>query len=103
MVQTVVNAARGYLPDPNLLFRCGPAVVIAALPSTNREGGSHVALQIANSLAVGLPNLSDDNTIVNVGVAVAPQDGVTLDALLAKARVQQTPIDSRGRRYPSVH
>lgn len=103
-LQAIAEIVRRHLPNPELVFRHGPAGILAALPAIDHVLGTHISVQISKSLHASEAGLELRKLgRINVGLAAAPHDGVTLETLLATAKVRQAAVDSPGWRPPSVH
>ncbi|HXK39991.1 MAG TPA: GAF domain-containing protein, partial [Candidatus Paceibacterota bacterium] len=102
-IQAVAAAIRRHLPDPELVFRYGLAGIVATLPATDDVRSSHIAVQIASSLRSAEPGSKWRGLArVTVGVAGTPQDGHTLEDILATARVRHGAA-TQSSIPPSVH
>jgi putative nucleotidyltransferase with HDIG domain len=99
----VAEVVRRHVPDPDMVFRYGPTGLLVALLEVDTAQSSQIKGQISKSLESSEAGQEWRKTgRITVGFAAAPHDGVTLDTLLASARVQQSFVEPPSR-PPSVH
>ena len=103
----VVEAIRGGLRGADVLFRYGTDEFVVLLTQTDRPAAQYVAARIAERLHqqhhTATARLDDDAAGLTLGIATAPSDGVTLDALVEAARRRERPADESGERPSSIH
>jgi diguanylate cyclase (GGDEF)-like protein len=87
MLQHVVKAVLGQLRATDVAARYGGDEFVVMLPDTPARGAFEVAERIRNAIESS-PFLTGGETVscsVSIGAASYPQDGRTIDALLARA------------------
>jgi diguanylate cyclase (GGDEF)-like protein len=87
MLQHVVKAVLGQLRSTDIAARYGGDEFVVMLPDTPARGAFEVAERIRNAVETA-PFTTGSSTVscsVSIGAASYPQDGRTIDALLARA------------------
>ena len=102
-LDSIAGTVRRHIPDPNLVFRYGSGGLVVALPSTDAALGSQIALDIARRLNTAEVLGSPASITVSVGFAGVPDDGLTLEDAVSRARFRRQAISNRNVRTPSVH
>ena len=98
-------AARGIreaLRATDMLFRCGPTDFIVVLPQTEASAANSVVERIAQNLSVASTADNATTWAATLGIAVAPSDGTSVEALLSTARYREQPALSTAQRR-SIH
>lgn len=102
LLTAATHSIRQTLRGADFLFRYSGHQFVVLLTQTDTTAASHIATRIREALARLTRELSAPHNTFMLGVATAPADGVTLDALIAAAttrlRLPSDPIDP-----PSVH
>jgi putative nucleotidyltransferase with HDIG domain len=84
LVLQVTDATRSALRATDLVFRYSEDELVILMPETSPAIAGRVAQRVAASLLDGLSSAAD--LPVQIGMALAPADGVSIDDLLAAAR-----------------
>ena len=96
-------AIRQALRGADVLFRFGAEQFIVLLTQTDSAAAGLVAGRIADRLRV-LEKERGATGAATLGIATAPVDGVTLEALIAVARSRFETVDRIAiPQYPSIH
>jgi diguanylate cyclase (GGDEF)-like protein len=105
-IRKVADAVRKVLPEADILFRYGSNDLIVVLTQTDADAVTAIASGIAEAIAQQTlsPHDPDDGRIpVKIGVASAPGDGTTVEALVTSARRREGTTVLTQRYPPSVH
>ncbi len=87
LLKSIVQGVQGQLRSTDVLARYGGDEFVALLPETPMEGALDVAERIRGAIAASVLRLDgkDIVTTVSIGSATFPDQGRTLDMLLAQA------------------
>jgi diguanylate cyclase (GGDEF)-like protein len=103
VLSKVAESARSALRGADLLFHFSAKELAVLLLRTDSEAARHVADRVARHVNTDANEEIGGAVEVAVGVASAPDDGLSLDDLLRVAeRRERTDIDS-GENPPSIH
>jgi putative nucleotidyltransferase with HDIG domain/diguanylate cyclase (GGDEF)-like protein len=84
LVRRMADASRRALRATDLVFRYSDDEIVILMPDTSPSTAARVAQRVAAGLLEGLSAAADLS--VQIGMAIAPRDGVSIDALLEAAR-----------------
>jgi diguanylate cyclase (GGDEF)-like protein len=106
-VRKVAEAIRKVLPDAEVLFRYGSNDFVVVLTHTDADALAVIAVRIAEGIEQQTvsPHSPDDGRImIRIGVASAPTDGTTVEALITSA-LRRDPTTTTSPTYspPSIH
>jgi diguanylate cyclase (GGDEF)-like protein/putative nucleotidyltransferase with HDIG domain len=97
------SAIRQALRGADVLFRFGADQFIVLLTQTDSAAATLVASRIAERLRTFQDEHGGTGASM-LGIATAPSDGVTLEALIAAARNRYEPVDRVAiPKHPSIH
>src|SRR5262249_8977060 len=104
--RTFLEAAaviRQGLRGADVLFRVTAEQFIVLLTQTDSAAATHVAARIAEKLrTIDVQRIGASAAIL--GIATAPSDGLTLEALIAAARSRYEAVDQIAvPKHPSIH
>jgi diguanylate cyclase (GGDEF)-like protein/putative nucleotidyltransferase with HDIG domain len=100
LVQSIRKGLRG----ADILFRYRDDEFIVLLTRTEPEAAATVATRIASSIGEDAVSVTNDALATSsIGVATAPSDGDSMEALVAAARRRQRPAASQLPIRPSIH
>lgn len=105
-VRKVADAVRKVLPEADILFQYGSNDFVVLVTQTDPDAVTVIATRIAEMIAqqtVSPHNPNDGRIAVNIGVASAPADGSTVEALITAARRREPTATSTQRYPPSIH
>jgi diguanylate cyclase (GGDEF)-like protein/putative nucleotidyltransferase with HDIG domain len=103
----VVDVIRKVLRGADVLFRIGSEEFVVLLTQTDAEAAASVARRIAEKISeqtVSALGPDDGRIGATIGVATAPTDGITVEALVISARrKEQIKTTKPGNQPPSIH
>jgi diguanylate cyclase (GGDEF)-like protein len=103
----VVVAIRKVLRGADDLFRYGNEEFVVLLTQTDAEAATTVARRIAEKISeqtVSALGADDGRIGATIGVATAPADGITVEALVTAARhKERIRTNKPGHQPPSIH
>jgi diguanylate cyclase (GGDEF)-like protein/putative nucleotidyltransferase with HDIG domain len=103
----VADAIRKALRGADILFRYGSDEFVVLLTQSDIEAARSVAARIAERISeqtLSPSTLEEGRVAVTMGVACAPEDGVTVEELVNAARSREIGAPAPGRPFPpSVH
>jgi diguanylate cyclase (GGDEF)-like protein len=105
LVSKVVESAGDILRNGDLLFSYGSQEFVALLPQTEPNAGRMIANRILSVVQTDVLGANASSGIsVSIGIASAPVDGTSLDALLLIARTSAVSHGRLGASRPdSIH
>ena len=97
----LAGIVRNGLRGADVLFHYEHGELIALLAGTNAES----ATQVLRRIAERLQRESSDAKLLNIkiGIASTPVDGVSIDSLIAAAKLRRESLDNFTGRRPSIH
>lgn len=104
-VGRVADAIRKAVRVADVLFRYGSDQFVVLLTQTESDAAAAVARRIAEEVgkqSVPAHHPGEDCVSISLGVATAPRDGVTVDALIAAARGRER-LRPSPENPPSIH
>jgi len=99
LLRQLATVIQAELRTTDVLARYGGDEFVVLLPETSAEGAALVAERIREGMAA-MPLLVDSHTIactVSIGAAALPDDGLSLDAIVARADRAMYQAKSTGR------
>jgi diguanylate cyclase (GGDEF)-like protein/putative nucleotidyltransferase with HDIG domain len=103
LLESVANAVKRGLRGGDLLFRYGADEFLVLLTQTDAETAEAVAERISNRFTEEFASVEDrQRPIVTMGIATAPIDGLTIDALVSSAINRERPAVNPPS-HPSIH
>jgi diguanylate cyclase (GGDEF)-like protein len=101
----VIECIRRVLRGADVLFSYGSDELVVLLTHTEREAAGSVARRISDKISEQtIPNAGDSGVGVAIGVAAAPEDGVTAEELVTIARRSERITTTKPEHHPpSVH
>jgi diguanylate cyclase (GGDEF)-like protein len=105
LVSKIVDSAGEILRNDDLLFSYGSQEFVALLPQTDSNSGRIIANRILSVVQTDVLGADANSGIsVSIGIASAPVDGTSLDALLLIARTGAVSQGRLGASQPdSIH
>jgi diguanylate cyclase (GGDEF)-like protein/putative nucleotidyltransferase with HDIG domain len=101
----VIESIRKVLRGADVLFSYGSDELVVLLTQTDCEAAGSVARRMSEKISEQtVPNAGDSGVGVAIGVATAPEDGVTAEELVTTARRRERITTTKPEHHPpSVH
>jgi diguanylate cyclase (GGDEF)-like protein/putative nucleotidyltransferase with HDIG domain len=104
LLEVLASAIRRGLRGADVLFRYGSSDFVVLLAQTEADIAHAVAARIGTCIVQGIAsNDKLKGASIDIGVATAPLDGRTMDALIVAARDRQQPVQSEPPSRPAIH